>query len=106
MDGVDISNTNLTLNQNAIYDNGRHDLVVSTGPNSAVIDVRSNWWGTSNIGEINSNIIDGVDDFALAFADYGGLLSAGNGDPIAFNLVISDIASDTTWVTGDQYYLV
>jgi parallel beta-helix repeat protein len=71
--GIYIENSGPTLhNNNFIISGGAYAVHNATTNN---IDATANWWGTTNVSEIETAIYDGADQFGLGIVDYSNYLT-------------------------------
>ena len=72
------------INYCSFYNNTEYNLYVTTlrGWSNTIINAQNNWWGTTDISEIDSGIYDYHEDDGLAIVDFSGFLDAENGNPI------------------------
>jgi parallel beta-helix repeat protein len=72
-------------------------------PANAVINARSNWWGTADPLVIAARIWDYADRASDSpFVDYGNWLGAQGGTPAAGRFVTGAIANNTVWRAADS----
>jgi outer membrane protein assembly factor BamB len=77
--GVSIIDTKQdSIKNNNIIQNSNNSVVVE---NAGDVDLKSNWWGTTNTNLINQSIIDYYDDFELGKVIYKPFLTS----PVDFN---------------------
>lgn len=99
------------INRNAIFNNTglyyARDIIISDFDNArgAIINLRENWWGTTDLDSISSRIV-GFDGDEKPVADYSYLLDSENGEPIDGNYLVGDLPDGTVLESDTVYHVL
>lgn len=99
------------INRNAIFNNTglyyARDVIISDFDNArgAIINLRENWWGTTNLDTISNRIV-GFDGNEIPVADYSYPLDAENGTPIDGNYLIGDLPDGTVLGSDTVFHVL
>lgn len=106
-----ISNPTPTITGNQIFGNGVYDLYTEAFDGSfapPVLDLKGNWWGTTDPQVIAAKIYDLIDNRSsvlLPIVDFKDFLISPGGAPVAGNYLIGNY-SDTALVSGATYDVI
>ncbi|MDF1554948.1 MAG: S8 family serine peptidase, partial [Deferrisomatales bacterium] len=101
----------IVVNGNDIYGNQNYNVVLGPYANArtTTIDLRMNWWGTTDSREIRAQIYDYNDSTDRPIADFTPFLadSIDNGAPVhPGNYEEGWVSTDTAWSAADSPYTV
>jgi len=93
--GISIHSGQPIIRYNSIYNNNQYNIQIHEydNPDTVTIDALYNWWGTTNLTEIEQGIYDNADEPNLAHLNYQSFLDGPGGNVVTGDIKIQNVSA-------------